>query len=111
MATTVSDLKAFVGITHGNDDVAIQGCHAQALALVTKMNRVWDSESEAFVTSAAPVDIVDRSVLAVGAELYWQTKAKNGIAQFATLDDAPVRIARDPKLAAIPLLSPWVVFM
>ncbi|WP_156718165.1 hypothetical protein [Nocardioides sp. Leaf307] len=93
------------------DSALVQSCFEQAVALVTRTNRVWNADTKTYVASAAPVAIVDRAVLAVGAELYNQRNTKNGVAQFAAFDEAPVRVARDPMVAAYPLLSPWVVFI
>lgn len=56
-------------------------------------------------TVVIPIEILDRAVLEVGAELFHRKSAKNGIAQFAATDGAPVRIARDPMVAAYPLLD------
>lgn len=105
---TWTDLKEFIGSGNAKDEM-VQACFEQAVALVTRANRVWDTTTKTFVTSAAPTTIVDRAVLAVGAELFNQSRAKNGVAQFAGLDEQPIRIARDPMVAAYPLLSPWVV--
>lgn len=103
-----TDLKDYVGAS-AQDDSFIQSCWSQAQAQVTALNRVWDSETETYVTSAAPADIVDRATLEVGSELYHRRNAPNGVAQFASYDGAPVRVARDPMVAARPLLAPWVV--
>ena len=55
-----------------------------------------------------PEEIEFRAIIEVGAELYHRKNAKNAVTQFATADTiAPVRIARDPMIAARPLLAPW----
>lgn len=106
---TWTDLKDFVKASNA-DDALVQSCFEQAVALVTRVNKAWDSTAKTYVASAAPVAVVDRATLAVGAELFNQRNTKNGIAQFAALDEQPVRVARDPMVAAYPLLAPWVVF-
>lgn len=69
----------------------------------------WNDAVTLVTTYVAPVvipqEILDRAYLEVGAELFHRKSAKNGIAQFAATDGAPVRIARDPMVAAYPLLN------
>ena len=52
--------------------------------------------------------VQERAVLEVGSELFHRRNAPNGVAQFAALDGAPIRVARDPMVAARPLLSPYL---
>lgn len=107
---TLADLKAYLGITSTNDDAVLQDCLDMAQALVDVRNVKWDSTSEAYVTSDAPATVVDRAAIAVAAEIWNQKKAPNGISQFAAYDGVnPIRVARDPMVAAYPLLAPWVV--
>lgn len=60
--------------------------------------------------SAAPVEILDRAALEVAAELYHRRGAPNGIKQFADGFDGAtaIRVARDPMVAARPLLDPYM---
>jgi hypothetical protein len=44
----------------------------------------------------------------VGAELYNRRSAPGGIAQFASFDAAPLRIAKNSMVRAYDLLSPFV---
>lgn len=81
------------------DDAFVQDCWESATALV-----------EEFIGgSYVPTSIRDRAVLNVASELYHQRNAPNGVAQFASFDGAPVRIARDPMTAAYALLNRFVV--
>lgn len=59
--------------------------------------------------SEVPPTIVARAVLEVGSELYHRKNAPNGVAQFNTFDAAPIRVARDPMVAARPLLAPFLL--
>lgn len=52
--------------------------------------------------------VLIRAELEVGAELYHRKNTKNAVAQFASPDGSPVRIARDPMVAAYPLLRQLV---
>ena len=56
--------------------------------------------------------LADRVIRRIGqaAELYHRKNTKNGIAQFAVPDMAsPIRIARDPMVAAYPILNRFLM--
>lgn len=80
-------------------DFYVSECWEQAEALVA-----------AFVADAeVPEAVRGRAILEVGAELYHRRQAPNGISQFADLDGGQgVRVARNPMVAAYPLLVPYV---
>ena len=92
------DLKAYVGAP-ASDDTFVADCWTEASALVAK-----------FVgTATVNADVLNRATIECGSELYHRRSAPNGIAQFATLDGgSSVRVARDPMIAAYPLLVPYV---
>lgn len=58
--------------------------------------------------SKVPTHVLQRAYLEVGAELFHRKATKNGVAQFALPDAEPIRIARDPMVAAYPLLRPYL---
>jgi hypothetical protein len=95
---TVAQLKAYVGAPT-SDDTFVTACWDEAVALVTK-----------FVgTATVPATVLLRARIECGSELFHRRSAPNGIAQFATLDGGQaVRVARDPMIAAYPLLTPYV---
>lgn len=92
------ELKAYVGATHVDDDF-VDTCWHEAIALVTK-----------FVgTATVNADVLNRAYIECGSELFHRRSAPNGVAQFATLDGgSAIRVARDPMIAAYPILVPWV---
>jgi len=92
------DLKAYVGAP-ASDDAFVADCWTEASALVAK-----------FVgTATVNADVLNRAKIECGSELYHRRSAPNGLAQFATLDGgAAVRVARDPMIAAYPILVAWV---
>lgn len=92
------DLKAYVGAPE-SDNAFVNDCWSEATALVVN-----------FVgTATVNADILQRAKIECGSELYHRRSAPNGIAQFATLDGgSAVRVARDPMIAAYPLLVPYV---
>ena len=92
------DLKAYVGAPD-SDNAFVNDCWSEATALVV-----------AFVgTATVNADILQRAKIECGSELFHRRSAPNGIAQFATLDGgSAVRVARDPMIAAYPLLTPYV---
>ena len=96
MSVTVEQLQNYVGTKETG--TFIEGVLASANSLVNT-----------YVKSAAvPATIRDQAVLTVASELFHRRSAPNGVAQFASLDGSPVRIAKDPMNAVYPLLMPFV---
>lgn len=92
-----SELIAYVNASTTDLPFA-EDCWTEAAALVTA----------AIGTATVPAAIVTRATLEAGSELFHRRQAPNGIAQFAT-DGAPaVRVARDPMVAARPILAPYI---
>jgi hypothetical protein len=56
-----------------------------------------------------PGSIRTRAIMECGAELYNRRSAPGGIAQFASFDQAPMRIARDSMVRSYDLLSGFVL--
>ena len=80
------------------DEEFIRSCGDQAQALVT--TRVGTAE--------VPEVILDRAIIEVASELYNRQSAPNGISQFSAPDGSAIRVARDPMVAAYPILSPYL---
>lgn len=80
------------------DTEYIASCVEEAIELVE--NTVGDA--------TVPDSVLDRAVIEAGSELFNRRTAPNGISQFAAADGAPVRIARDPMVAARPILAPFL---
>lgn len=55
-----------------------------------------------------PVAALQRAYIEVGSELYNRRAAPNGISQFAAADGSALRIARDPMVAAEPILRAFL---
>lgn len=95
--TSAADLQAYVN-ANSSDEAFVTTCLAEATALV-----------QAYVgTAVVPPVVLDRAVLEVGSELFHRRQAPSGVAQFAALDGAPIRVARDPMVGAYPLLARYV---
>ena len=94
---TLSDLQAYIGTDETGD--FINSCLDSGEYLVDK-----------YIGSVAtvPEDIHDQAVLICASELFHRRSAPNGIAQFASMDGSPVRVAKDPMGSVYPLLLPWV---
>lgn len=105
MSATSADLATYVGLPSAN--ALVDRCLAEAAALV---DGFLTGETIRFEgqTVGVPWRLVDRAKLEVGAELYHRKNTKNAVAQFATPDGQPIRIARDPMVAAYPLLKPFM---
>lgn len=94
---SATDLQEYVGASD-LDATFVADCYQTADKLVT-----------AFVgNTRIPADVLERARLEVGSELYHRRSAPNGIAQFASMDGTPVRVARDPMIGAKPLLLQWM---
>lgn len=60
-------------------------------------------------TATVPDPLLDEATREVAAELWYRRQAPGGVAQFAGLDGTTVRMARDPMVAAYPILQRYVV--
>ncbi len=97
MAVTLSEFMQYVGT---DDSGAFpQSCLTAANAHVG--NYIGDIDT-------VPAEIHDQSILICASELYHRRSAPNGIAQFASMDGQPVRVARDPMTSVYPLLQRYV---
>lgn len=81
----------------------LNDCAAQADELVTRY-------IAGFGTPDIPTTIITLSVNVVGAELYHRRNAPNGVANYSDGmgGTIPMRVARDPMVAARPILAPYV---
>lgn len=93
-ATTLAD---YVGTAV---DEYVRRCAKEASALVA--NFIGNAET-------VPEDVKDRAILEVGAELWNRKGTANGIRSFSDMEGvATVRIARNPMVAAYPILTPYM---
>lgn len=58
-------------------------------------------------TITVPEKVHVQAVMICASELFHRRSAPNGVAQFASFDGAPVRVAKDPMNAVYPLLMPY----
>jgi len=95
MAVTLEQFQAYVG----TDETAFpQECLTSGLALVTRFIGA---------VTTVPTAIKDQATLIASSELFHRRSAPQGVAQFASMDGTPVRVARDPMIAVYPLLQPY----
>jgi hypothetical protein len=97
MSVTLAEFQAYVGT---DESTFPQECLTAAQELVNKYHG----------SSNIPVAIHDQAVYICASELFHRRSAPNGIAQFASMDGSPVRVARDPMTAVYSLLMPYVGF-
>lgn len=97
MAVTLAEFQAYVGTDETGS--FIESCLSAANAHVGRFIGEVDT---------VPAEIHDQSILICASELFHRRSAPNGVAQFASMDGSPVRIARDPMGAVYPLLQPYV---
>lgn len=55
-----------------------------------------------------PEAVLTRAYVEAGSELYNRRSAPNGISQFSAPDGTSIRLARDPMVAARPLIQPYL---
>lgn len=84
-------------------DEYVESCLSTAETMVESYLTTNGGES-----IVVPIAVIDRAVLEVGAELYNRRNAPNGIVQFDSVDASPVRVARDPMVAARPILAQYM---
>lgn len=104
---SVDDLRAYVGASP-SDDAFTGACLATAKSLIAGHLGVKVIDG-IVAESVVPEPVLDRATLEVGSELFHRRQAPNGIAQFASPDGGQaVRVARDPMVAARPILAPFM---
>lgn len=96
MAVTLAEFQAYVGT---EETTFPQECLNAGLALIERY--IGEIVS-------VPATIKDQSVLIASSELFHRRSAPNGVAQFASMDGSPIRVAKDPMNAVYPLLMPYV---
>lgn len=94
---TVADLQAYIGTEETGD--FIESCLSAGNALVG--NYIGEIDT-------VPHEVHNQAILICASELFHRRSAPNGIAQFASMDGSPVRVAKDPMGAVYPLLLPFV---
>jgi hypothetical protein len=95
MAVTLEQFQAYVGT---DETTFPQECLTSGLALVTRYIGA---------VTTVPTALKDQATLIASSELFHRRSAPQGVAQFASLDGTPVRVARDPMIAVYPLLQPY----
>ena len=94
--STADLLRAYVNSTAASDEPFLDSCWKEAGDLVARY----------IGYHSVPHSVVQRARLEVAAELFHRRNAPGGITQFAAVDGAaPVRMARDPLVAAYPILD------
>lgn len=98
-AVTLEELQAYIGTEETGD--FIESCLSAGNALVG--NYIGEVDT-------VPNEVHRQAILICASEIFHRRSAPNGIAQFASMDGSPVRVAKDPMGAVYPLLLPYVGF-
>ena len=95
---TVANFAAYLG----TDDVGdfVQSCLTAGHALVDR----YQGEAE------VPNQVHIQAVFIASSEFFHRRNSPQGVTQFAAMDGAPIRAAKDPMNAVYPLLQPYVSF-
>ena len=98
MALTISvaDLQSYIGTDETGE--FINSCLTAGHALVDR----YQGDAE------VPSQVHVQAVLITASEIFHRRSTPQGIAQFASNEGSPVRVARDPMIAVYPLLLPYV---
>jgi hypothetical protein len=96
-AVTLEEFQAYVGTDETGD--FIESCLSAGNAQVG--NYIGDIET-------VPNEIHRQAILICASELFHRRSAPNGVAQFASFDGSPIRVAKDPMNAVYPLLQRYV---
>jgi len=96
LTISLADFQAYVGTDETGD--FINSCLTAGHSLVD------DFQGDATVPSQVHI----QAVLITASELFHRRSAPNGVAQFASFDGSPIRVAKDPMNAVYPLLFRYV---
>lgn len=96
-AVTLAELQAYIGTEETGD--FIESCLSAGNALVG--NYIGEIDT-------VPNEVHRQAIMICASELFHRRSAPNGIAQFASMDGSPMRVAKDPMGAVYPLLMPFV---
>ncbi len=99
MSVTLAELQAYIGTEETGD--FIESCLSAGNALVG--NYIGEVDT-------VPNEVHNQAILICASELFHRRSAPNGIAQFASLDGSPMRVAKDPMSSVYPLLLPFVTW-
>lgn len=100
MATvTLEQLQAYIGTDESGD--FIESCLSAGNALVGRYIGEVDT---------VPNDVHEQAILICSSEFFYRRQSPQGVTQFATMDGAPMRAAKDPMTAVYPLLAPFVSY-
>ena len=92
-------LRNYVGAPAVGDDEFLTACLTEATSLVD----AYDPKK------VVPTDVYENAVIQVASELFHRRNAPSGIANFSSLDGAPVRVSKDPLNSVYSLLNRFVV--
>ncbi len=96
-AVTLAELQAYIGTDETGS--FIDSCLSAGNALVG--NYIGEIDT-------VPDEVHRQAILICASELFHRRSAPNGIAQFASMDGSPMRVAKDPMGAVYALLLPFV---
>ena len=94
---TLEEFQTYVGTDETGDFVQ------SALDAGTSIVETYIGE-----ITTVPDEVVKQSILICSSELFHRRSAPNGVAQFASFDGSPIRVAKDPMNAVYPLLQRYV---
>lgn len=94
---SLEEFKAYVGTDEDSDFVE------QALDAGKQLVNAYIGNIE-----TVPHEVHIQAILICASEIFHRRSAPNGVAQFASMDGSPIRVAKDPMNAVYPLLQRFV---
>lgn len=94
---SLEEFKAYVGTDEASDFVE------QCLDAGKQLVNAYIGEIE-----DVPHEVHIQAILICASEFFHRRSAPNGVAQFASFDGSPIRVAKDPMNAVYPLLQRFV---
>lgn len=94
---SLEEFKAYVGTDEASDFV--EECLDAGKQLVNAYIGEIDT---------VPHEVHVQAILICASEFFHRRSAPNGVAQFASFDGSPIRVAKDPMNAVYPLLQRFV---
>ena len=98
MALTISlaDFQAYLGTDETGQ--FINSCLTAGHAMVDRYQG----------TATVPEQIHVQAVLICSSEFFYRRNSPQGVTQFASMEGTPIRASRNPMVAVIPILEPYV---
>jgi hypothetical protein len=98
LSISVADFQAYLGTDETGE--FISSCLTAGHSMVDRYQG----------TATVPDQVHIQAVLICSSEFFYRRNSPQGVTQFASMDGNPIRASRNPMVAVIPILEPYVGF-